>query len=51
MAGLARKLVEKATAYAKERKQFGEPLARFQLIEGMLADSEGERLVEKSTRA
>lgn len=46
--GLAQRLVEEATAYAKERKQFGEPLAQFQLIQGMLAESESERLAAKA---
>ena len=46
--GLAKRLVEEATAYAKERKQFGEPLAQFQLIQGMLAESETEYLAAKA---
>ena len=46
--GLSRRLIEEATAYAKERKQFGEPLAQFQLIQGMLAESEAEYLAAKA---
>ena len=46
--GLATRLVEEATAYAKEREQFGEPLAQFQLIQGMLAESETERLAARA---
>lgn len=46
--GLSKRLIEEATAYAKERKQFGEPLAQFQLIQGMLAESEAEYLAAKA---
>lgn len=46
--GLATRLLEEATAYAKDREQFGEPLAQFQLIQGMLADSETERLAARA---
>lgn len=46
--GLARRLIEEATAYAKERRQFGEPLAQSQLIQGMLAESEAEYLAAKA---
>ena len=46
--GLAQRFVEEATAYAKEREQFGEPLSQFQLIQGMLAERETERLAAKA---
>ncbi len=46
--GLAQRLLEEATAYAKERQQFSEPIAQFQLIQGMLAESEAERLAAKA---
>jgi alkylation response protein AidB-like acyl-CoA dehydrogenase len=36
--GIARAALEEATAYAKERKQFGRPIAEFQAIQWMLAD-------------
>jgi alkylation response protein AidB-like acyl-CoA dehydrogenase len=36
--GVARACVEASTAYAAERKQFGKPLARFQLIQELIAD-------------
>jgi butyryl-CoA dehydrogenase len=36
--GIARAALEKATAYAKERKAFGEPIANKQAIQFMLAD-------------
>ncbi|MCA8928127.1 MAG: acyl-CoA dehydrogenase family protein [Alphaproteobacteria bacterium] len=46
--GLATRLVEEAIAHAREREQFGEPLAGFQLIQGMLADSEADRLAARA---
>jgi len=36
--GLAQGAFEKAVAYAKERVQFGQPIARFQAIQWMIAD-------------
>ena len=36
--GLAQGALEAATAYAKQRKQFGKPIADFQGIQFMLAD-------------
>ncbi|MEP5937844.1 MAG: acyl-CoA dehydrogenase family protein [Erythrobacter sp.] len=38
----ARRALDSALQYANERKAFGEPIARFQLIQAMLADSETE---------
>ena len=40
--GVAQRLVEDSLKYALERKQFGQAIAEFQLIQGMLADSETE---------
>lgn len=40
--GYARRALESAVRYATERKAFGEPIANFQLIQQMLADSEIE---------
>jgi acyl-CoA dehydrogenase len=37
--GAAERLIEAATAFAKERVQFGEPIIGFQAIQHMLADS------------
>jgi acyl-CoA dehydrogenase len=37
--GAAERLIEEATAFAKERVQFGSPIIEFQAIQHMLADS------------
>ncbi len=38
--GIGQRVVEEATKYAKQRKQFGQPVANFQMVEEMLADME-----------
>jgi len=40
--GMADRLIRDAVDYAKQRKQFGQPIAQFQLIQAMLADSQTE---------
>lgn len=40
--GMGRRILDTAVRYATERKAFGEPIANFQLIQAMLADSEVE---------
>jgi acyl-CoA dehydrogenase len=40
--GIAERLIRDSLKYAMERKQFGQPLADFQLIQAMLADSRAE---------
>ncbi|RWU17089.1 acyl-CoA dehydrogenase [Pseudomonas alkylphenolica] len=40
--GAAERMLADALAYALERQQFGQPLAEFQLIQAMLADSQAE---------
>jgi acyl-CoA dehydrogenase len=40
--GYARRMLHTALGYATERKAFGEPIANFQLIQAMLADSKAE---------
>ena len=40
--GVAERLIEDSLRYAVERKQFGTPIAEFQLIQAMLADSKTE---------
>ncbi len=39
---MARRALDSALRYANERKAFGEPIANFQLIQQMLAESETE---------
>jgi acyl-CoA dehydrogenase len=36
--GVAERLIADSVAYASERKQFGQPIAQFQLLQGMIAD-------------
>ena len=40
--GIAERLIRDSLAYAMERQQFGKPIAEFQLIQAMLADSRVE---------
>ncbi|NYR10382.1 acyl-CoA dehydrogenase family protein [Psychrobacter sp. BI730] len=46
--GAANRMLNDALNYAVERKQFGQPIASFQLIQGMLADSKAEIYAAKS---
>jgi len=46
--GAARRLIDESLSYAMDRKQFGQRIADFQLIQAMLADSETEWLAGKS---
>ena len=46
--GVATRLVEESLRYAMERQQFGEPIAQFQLVQGMLADSKTELFAGRS---
>ena len=36
--GIMQRALDEAVKYAKERKQFGQPIIKFQLVQGMLAD-------------
>ncbi len=47
-AGAAERLLEDALAYAMERQQFGRPVAEFQLVQAMLADSKAEIFAARS---
>lgn len=40
--GMAERLIAESVRYATERKQFGKPVADFQLIQAMIADSQTE---------
>jgi acyl-CoA dehydrogenase len=40
--GMCDRLIEMSLRYAMERKQFGQPIAEFQLVQAMLADSRAE---------
>ncbi len=40
--GLAERLIRDSLAYAMDRKQFGQAIAEFQLIQAMLADSQAD---------
>lgn len=46
--GVAERLVADAVAYATERKQFGQAIADFQLVQAMIADSKTELLAAKA---
>ena len=53
--GLCERLLDEGVRYAMERKQFGQPIAGFQLIQAMLADSQAEAyaaraMVERAAR-
>ena len=42
--GMARRILDETVAYARDRKQFGQAIGEFQLIQAMLADSQAELL-------
>jgi acyl-CoA dehydrogenase len=46
--GVAERLIRDCVEYASERKQFGQPLTGFQLIQGMIADCKTESLAAKA---
>lgn len=53
--GAARRLIDESVRYSNERKQFGQMIGDFQLIQAMLADSEtefyaGKCIVEQAAR-
>ena len=46
--GVAERLIADCVAYASERRQFGRPIAEFQLIQAMIADSKTEALAARA---
>ncbi|MEA3036862.1 MAG: acyl-CoA dehydrogenase [Sphingomonadales bacterium] len=46
--GVAERLIADAVAYASERKQFGKPIADFQLVQAMIADSKTEAMAARA---
>jgi acyl-CoA dehydrogenase len=46
--GICERLIADAVAYAVERKQFGKPLADFQLVQAMIADSKTEAMAARA---
>jgi len=52
---IAERLIDESLRYARERQQFGKPIAEFQLVQGMLADCQAETyaartMVEETAR-
>jgi acyl-CoA dehydrogenase len=46
--GVAQRMLDDALRYAIERRQFGQPIAEFQLVQAMLADSQAELYAARS---
>jgi len=46
--GVAERLIRDCVGYAQERQQFGQPIAGFQLIQGMIADCKTECMAAKA---
>jgi acyl-CoA dehydrogenase len=46
--GMAERLVDESVEYARNRKQSGRPIATFQLVQGLIADSVTEHLAGRS---
>jgi acyl-CoA dehydrogenase len=46
--GVAERLIADSVAYARERRQFGKPIAEHQLIQAMIADSKIEALAARA---
>ena len=46
--GIAERLIADGVAYAQERRQFGQPLSAFQLVQAMIAESKTEALAARA---
>ncbi len=46
--GIAQRLIADCVAYANERRQFGQALSSFQLVQAMIADSKTEALAARA---
>ncbi len=46
--GMCERLIEMSLRYAMERKQFGQPIADFQMVQAMLADSKVDMLTTEA---
>ena len=46
--GVAERLIADCVAYASERRQFGQAISQFQLVQGMLADCKTESLAARA---
>lgn len=46
--GVAERLIRESVTYARERKQFGEAIGEFQLVQAMIADSQTEYMAAKA---
>jgi acyl-CoA dehydrogenase len=46
--GIAERLIADAVAYARDRRQFGRPIADFQLVQAMIADAKTETLAARA---
>ena len=47
-AGISERLISDSVAYAVERRQFGKPIAEFQLIQAMIADMKTEAMAARA---
>jgi acyl-CoA dehydrogenase len=47
--GMAQRLLEETVGYAKSRKQSGQPISEFQLIQGLIADSAADVWSSRAT--
>ncbi|NUP34841.1 MAG: acyl-CoA dehydrogenase [Streptomycetaceae bacterium] len=47
--GMAQRLLEETVAYAKSRTQSGHPIAEFQLVQGLIADSQTDVYAGRAT--